>query len=226
VLTITAPHLPFVEPFIPVVNPGKRSAYLDLNQPEQADRLRELAAEADVFAQGYRGGALERRGFGLEELVGRRPGLIYVSVNCYGPVGPWRDRPGWEQLGQSATGIAVGHGGPERPIRLTAQACDYTTGYLAALGTLIALGRRAREGGSYHVRASLCQTGMWIAAAGKRFGPEEGQGLGDIDDLRITTETPFGTLRHLAPVLELSETPPHWARPPVPLGSDSAGWSS
>ena len=92
---------------------------LDLPGPgpsaSDADRLLGLLADADVFIQGFRAGALERRGFGVEELPRRHPGLIYVSVNCYGPVGPWQGRPGWEQLGQTATGLAVGQGGPERP---------------------------------------------------------------------------------------------------------------
>ena len=56
---------------------------------------------------------------------------------------------------------------PERPMLLPAAACDYTTGYLAAYGVLLALARRAREGGSYHVRVSLCQSGMFIHRQGK-----------------------------------------------------------
>ncbi|MBA2448422.1 MAG: CoA transferase, partial [Chloroflexi bacterium] len=159
VLHITAPHLPSVPPYVLATNPGKLSAYLDLDDSDDADRLLGLVADADIFTQGYRVGALDRRGFGVQDLARRRPGLIYVSISCYGPVGPWQDRPGWEQLGQSATGLAMGQGSPERPEHLPAQACDYTTGYFAALGALVALGRRARDGGSYHVRASLCQTG-------------------------------------------------------------------
>src|SRR5205823_6994928 len=136
---------------------GKRSAWLDIAKPDDAARLRELAASSDVFAQGYRGGALDRHGFGPEELAARRPGIVYVTINCYGDVGPWRRRPGWEQMAQSVTGLAAAQGGPDRPALLPAAACDYTTGYLAALGTMIALWRRSRDGGSYHVRASLCQ---------------------------------------------------------------------
>jgi hypothetical protein len=103
-------------------------------------------------------------------------------------------------------------------------ACDFTTGYLAALGTMVALGRRAREGGSYHVRASLCQSGMWFTRLGPTCDPAQASGAGDPAELCVETETPFGRLRHLKPALELSETPPYWARPTVPLGSHQPVW--
>lgn len=224
VLHITAPDLPSVPPYVLATNPGKLSAYLDLDVPDQAAQLHRLVADADIFVQGYRAGALDRRGFGVTELVQRRPGLIYVSINCYGPVGPWRDRPDWEQLGQSATGLAIGQGSHDRPVHLPAQANDYTTGYVAALGVLIALGRRAREGGSYHVRASLCQTGMWLERLGRHCRTEEAVGLGDSFDLFVHSDTPLGRLSQFAPALDLSETPPYWSSPAVPLGTHPAAW--
>jgi crotonobetainyl-CoA:carnitine CoA-transferase CaiB-like acyl-CoA transferase len=107
---------------------------------------------------------------------------------------------------------------------MPAQACDYHTGYFAALGALIALGRRVREGGSYHVRASLCQTGMFLERLGRRCDPAEAVGLGDIADLQAQTDTPLGRLTQFAPALELSETAPHWARPAVPLGTHQPEW--
>ena len=97
-----------------------------------------------------------------------RPGLIYVSINCYGHEGPWVERPGWEQLAQTVTGIAAEQGGASSPRLLPAAATDYNTGYLAALGTMVALARRAREGGSWLVR-SLSQTGMWLKLAALRI---------------------------------------------------------
>jgi crotonobetainyl-CoA:carnitine CoA-transferase CaiB-like acyl-CoA transferase len=224
VLHIASPTLPSVPPYVLATNPGKLSAYLDLDSPDDADQLLSLVSDADLFVQGYRSGALERRGFGVGELTRRHPGLIYVSVSCYGPVGPWQGRPGWEQLGQSATGLAVGQGGPEHPTLLPAQACDYTTGYFTALGALIALGRRAREGGSYHVRASLCQTGMWLERLGQRCDPAAAADLGDLSDLYVHYDTTVGRLSQFRPALELSETPPHWARPAVPLGTHVPVW--
>ena len=69
-----------------------------------------------------------------------------------------------EQVAQSVTGIAHTHGemtGAGQPKLAPAPMCDYLTGYLAAFGAMLALGRRAREGGSYHVQASLCQSAMF-----------------------------------------------------------------
>jgi crotonobetainyl-CoA:carnitine CoA-transferase CaiB-like acyl-CoA transferase len=224
VLHIASPWLPNPDVFVMDTNHGKRSAFLDLDEPDDAQRLRELVEQADVFAQGFRAGALARRGFSPDELVARRPGLIYVSINCYGHTGPWEPRPGWEQLAQTVTGVVAAQGQPDRPARMPVAACDYTTGYLAALGTMVALGRRAREGGSYHVKASLCQSGMWFTRLGANCDPALASGGGDPADLCVETATPFGRLTHLKPALELSETPPHWVRPTVPLGSHQPVW--
>ncbi|HEY4027981.1 MAG TPA: CoA transferase [Candidatus Dormibacteraeota bacterium] len=225
VLLVNSPNLPNVPAFVLDTSHGKRSAFLDLERPEQAARLRELAAGADVFVQGYRSGTLERRGLGPRALAAARPGLVCVTINCYGDAGPWRERPGWEQLAQSATGLAAAQGAPGPPRLMPAAACDYTTGYLAALGTLAALWRRAHEGGSYHVQASLCQTGAWLARLGPICDPDAAVGIGDLTAWMQETDTALGRLRHLSPVAEMAVTPPRWARPSPPLGADPPEWS-
>jgi crotonobetainyl-CoA:carnitine CoA-transferase CaiB-like acyl-CoA transferase len=223
VLRIGSPELPSVPPFVVDTSHGKRSAFLDLRQAKEAERLQALVREADVFTQGYRLGSLDRLGFGVEALQALRPGLIYSSINCYGHEGPWRGRPGWEQLAQAVTGLALEHGG-DRPALLPAAATDYTTGNLSALGILVALARRAVEGGSYHVRVSLSQTGMWIDSLGRSDALGAGIAPEELADMQIQSETPFGRVTHLAPVLRLSETQPHWALPTVPLGTHEASW--
>jgi hypothetical protein len=226
VLYITSPKLPSSDVWVMDTNQGKLSAYLDLDEPSDVDRLRTLASEADVFAQGFRAGALERRGLGPHDLAKLRPGIIYVSINCYGHVGPWVERPGWEQLAQTVSGLATTQGTLDRPQRMPVAACDYTTGYLGALGTLVALGRRAREGGSYHVRASLVQSAMWFQRLGPACDPELASGVGDPSDLTTEADTAWGRLTYPTPCVELSETPPEWPRPPVPLGTHPPSWPS
>jgi crotonobetainyl-CoA:carnitine CoA-transferase CaiB-like acyl-CoA transferase len=226
VLLVNSPALPNVPAFVLDTSHGKRSAFLDLERPEEAARLRQLAAGADVFVQGYRAGTLDRRGLAPAALTAARPGLVFVTINCYGDSGPWRERPGWEQLAQSATGLAAAQGAPGPPRLMPAAACDYTTGYLAALGTLVALWRRAHEGGSYHVRASLCQTGAWVAGMGPVCDPDEATGPGDLTPWMRETETALGRLRHLGPVAEMSATPPRWALPSPPLGADAPEWAA
>ena len=154
---------------------GKRSAFLDLNQPHDQARYRKLAAQSDVVVQSLRPGALEQRGIGYRELVANRAegkGLVYVSVSCYGlESGPWSRFVGYDPLAQAATGVAALEGGPAAPRTVPCTLlADYLTAYLGAFGALAALIRRAREGGSYHVRISLAQTCMWVEDLGLRSG--------------------------------------------------------
>ena len=224
VLLVSSPKLPSIPPFVMDTGHGKRSAFLDLDASSDIETLRGLVRGADVFAQGYRSGAMERRGFGPEEVARLRPGIVYVSINCYGHQGPWRERPGWEQLAQTVTGIAAVQGSPQRPQLIPAAACDYTTGYLAAYGAMLALARRATQGGSWHVRASLCQTAMWLDRLGATCDPTAATGIGDASGLLTQTETPFGRLTHLAPAIRMSETPARWDLPTVPLGTHAPVW--
>jgi hypothetical protein len=225
VLMVTSERLPQIPEHVTDTNHGKRSCFLDLTDAEDAATLRALIAGADVFSQGYRPGALARYGFGPEDLAELRPGIIYVSISCYGADGPFSHRAGWEQLGQTVTGICHDNGA-ERPTLLPAAACDYTTGYLAAYGALLTLARRAREGGSYHVRVSLCQSGMFIYRQGKAAfsDPRTELSAAEVDELRIESQTHDGPLRHLGPILQMSETPGRWDRPTPKLGSSEAAW--
>ncbi len=224
VLHVNGDHMDNVPAFVIDTSHGKRSTSLDLTSVEDCDRLRALVRDADVFTQGYRGDALERRGFGVGDLVAVNPSIIAVTINCYGDVGPWKTRPGWEQLAQSVTGIADAEGDPGRPRLIPAAAADYTTGYLAALGTMAALRRRSIEGGSYRVRASLCQTAMWIGEDGACMEPSESS-MGTDPSWMTTTSTGHGSLEHLLPVAQLSETPAHWELPSPPLGSHDPVWA-
>ncbi len=225
VLRISSPNLPSIPHFVMDTSCGKRSAHLDLTQRGDVERLHQLIRSGDVFVQGYRAGALERLGFGPENVSALRPGIVYASINCYGHVGDWSARPGWEQLAQTVTGISAEQGG-RVPALIPAAPTDYTTGYLAALGTLVALKRRASVGGSYHVRVSLCRTGMWIQTFGRTDEPGAGLSRDWLDSLLMQTDAPFGRVEHLAPVVKLSETPARWARPTVPLGTHAPEWET
>jgi len=203
---------------------GKLSAYLDLDRPEDAERLRSLVRESDVFVQNVRLPSLERRGFGAEAMRALRPGLIYVTINCYGIGGPWAERPGYEPHADAATGIATARDPFDRPCDFIVPVSDYTTGALAALGVLGAVARRRESGGSYHVTVSLARTAMWIQSFGDALDQEPLSEIGSIEEFLVTSETPFGRLRHFRPTVRMTETPTSWARPPVPLGSHPARW--
>ena len=227
VLHVRSPRLPSIEPFVIDTNPGKRSCFLDLDRERDAGQLRALVPDAHVFSQGYRPGALARRGFAPHELAQMRPGIIAVSIDCYGHEGPFAARLGWEQLAQTVTGMAHEHAGDEHPALVPAAINDYTTGYLGALGVMRALARRTTEGGSWHVRVSLARTSMWIMSL-PRTDPDARPGGFDAASIApwiIEMETAWGPLTRLGPIARMSETPPRWDLPPVPLGSDPAAWS-
>ena len=226
VLHVRSPKLPSIEPFVIDTNPGKRSCFLDLDREQDAEQLRALVRDAHVFSQGYRPGALARRGFAPEELAQMRPGIIAVSIDCYGHEGPFVGRPGWEQLAQTVTGMALEHAGDEHPALVPAAINDYTTGYLGALGVMRALARRTTEGGSWHVRVSLARTSMWIMSL-PRTDPDARPGGFDAASIApwiIEMDTAWGPLTRLGPIARMSETPPQWALPPAPLGSDPPSW--
>ncbi|RFU46380.1 CoA transferase [Paraburkholderia sp. DHOC27] len=229
VLMINGPHLPNIAPLVIDNGRGKRSATLDLRDDAGRERLRELVAGTDVFLQAYRPGALAARGFGPEALAQIRPGIVYVSVSAYGHMGPWAQRRGFDSLVQSASGIAWTESQAAQndgPKHLPCQALDHATGYLAAFGAMVALARRATEGGSWHVRVSLAQTGRWLQSMGQIENGWRAPEVtyADVQDCLESVVSPFGVIRGTSPAERMSETPPFYGRPPVPIGTDSAEW--
>jgi crotonobetainyl-CoA:carnitine CoA-transferase CaiB-like acyl-CoA transferase len=229
VLMINGPHLPNIAPLVIDNGRGKRSALADLRDAAGREVLRGLAADADVFLQAYRPGALAARGFGPEELARVRPGIVYVSVSAYGHGGPWARRRGFDSLVQSASGIAFTErqaAGWNEPKHLPCQALDHATGYLAAFGAMAALARRATEGGSWHVRVSLAQTGRWLQSFGQI--PEGWKApdvtLEDVRDCLATVESEFGRVVGVQPAEALDETPAYFALPPTRVGAHQAKW--
>jgi len=234
VLKITGAHLPNIGYQEYDTGHGKLSAHLDLREPKDVEILRGLVRETDVFSQGYRPGTLGTRGFSPEMLAKLRPGIVFVSLCAFGHVGPWASRRGFDTVVQTVSGITSRQGdlfpgSAPGPQFYPVSAIDYLTGYLMAFGAMAALARRAREGGSWLVRISLAQTGRWLVGRGqvpeaelkdveKEFTSSE------LERWSITSETPVGRLRHLGPVVRLSETPPRWARPSVPLGYNEPVW--
>ncbi len=234
VLKITAAHLPSIGYQEYDTGHGKLSAQLDLRERDELATLRGLIRETDVFSQGYRPGTLGTRGLSPEELAEVRPGIVYVSLSAFSHVGPWASRRGFDTVVQTVSGITSRQGelfpGAEAgPQFYPVSAIDYLTGYLMAFGALVALARRVREGGSWLVRISLAQTGRWLVGQGQipdaelkdlpqEFTPDE------LKAWSISSDTPMGQLHHLGPVVRLSETPPKWERPSVPLGYSNPVW--
>ena len=206
---------------------GKRMTWLDLNEPQQHEALLELAREADVFVQSYRAARLGRRGLGPRSLGRIRPGIVYVSVNCYGHHGPWREYAGYDGNAMAATGIAHLHGSEPTP-GIAVAMNDYATAYWGAYGAATALRRRAVEGGSWHVKVSLTQSAMWFLRLPRLQNGSNGRSAEEVEQTAerylVAEDTPYGTLRQLPPALGLDRTPPRWQRgTPLP-GSSEPVW--
>jgi crotonobetainyl-CoA:carnitine CoA-transferase CaiB-like acyl-CoA transferase len=229
VLNITAAHLPAMEALVIDTNRGKLSAQLDLRDGASRDTLSGLLRKADIFIQGYRPGAIAQYGFDSQEAARLRPGIVYVSLCAYGHQGPWATRRGFDSLVQNANGLNVAEAeaaDSDKPRPLPTQALDHATGTLMAFGAMIALHRRATEGGSWHVRCSLAQTGQWFRHLGRIEGglacpdPE----IEDVRDRLEESPSGYGRLTAVKPSAALSETPPRWIWPSVPLGTHPAAW--
>lgn len=224
VLRIGAPQLPTITAFEIDTGTGKRSTSLDLDDAEDRSRFDALLDEADVLVWGFRRGSRERHGFDPDAVAHDRPGLVTVGLNAYGPDGPWADRRGWEQLAQSAAGIAVVQGTPDAPALIPAAATDYTTGYLAAAGVLAALTDHPATGA--HVEVSLVQTAQWLLAVGTDLDPAAASG---IPAAAITARleedaSPFGRVRRLPFPLAVDGMALGWNRPAEPVGHSDPIW--
>ncbi len=227
VLKISAAHLPDSGLVELDTGIGKRSARLDLRS--ESEVLRSLMRDADVFVQSYRPGTLGARGFSPEAVAAMRPGIVYASLSAWGDTGPWRERRGFDSIVQAVSGIAHAHGDSAKPRLLPVSAIDYVSGYLMAFGVCVALARRARIGGSWLVRVALARVGKWIVDQGSvptYAGIPEELPRAELERLMAEMDAPDGRIRYLKPILELSETPPFFARPPVPLGYHRASWTS
>jgi len=234
VLKITGAHLPNIGYQEYDTGHGKLSTHLDLREQKDLEILRGLVRETDVFSQGYRPGTLGNRGLSPETLAKLRPGIVFVSLCAFGHVGPWASRRGFDTVVQTVSGITSRQGelfpgAAPGPQFYPVSAIDYLTGYLMAFGAIVALARRVREGGSWLVRISLAQTGRWLVGRGQvpetelKDVPKEFTSV-ELERWSMTSDTPVGRLRHLGPVVRLSETPPRWARPSVPLGYNEPVW--
>jgi crotonobetainyl-CoA:carnitine CoA-transferase CaiB-like acyl-CoA transferase len=163
------------------VNRGKRSIMLDLKSDAGRDIFWQLVDSADVVAQNYRAGKLEKLGLGYEQVRHRKPDIIYASLNAYGHLGPWAGRPGHEQFAQATTGMQRRFGGDGQPTLQPNPVNDYGTGFMGAYAVALALLHRQRTGEGQHVDSALAYTAMTLQSPymqryeGKRWDEPRGQ---------------------------------------------------
>jgi crotonobetainyl-CoA:carnitine CoA-transferase CaiB-like acyl-CoA transferase len=146
-------------------NRNKRNIALDLKSAKGKEIALRLIDSADVVAENFRPGVMDKFGFGCDVLRARKPALIYASASGYGPDGPYAERPGQDLLAQALFGLMVITGQPEtgpRPIGVSV--VDHHGAALFAMGILAALVRRERTGKGCRVDASLLQAALDLQA--------------------------------------------------------------
>ncbi|MGH6779212.1 MAG: CoA transferase [Bradyrhizobium sp.] len=229
VMLLSGPGLPAI-PWLTIdTGRGKLASFVELKSEEGRKTLRDLVAETDIFAQGYRPRAIAALGFSPDDVARISPGIVYVSLSAYGHAGPWAERRGFDSLVQTATGFNHAEGqaaGVDGPKELPAQMLDHASGYLMAFAAMMARARQSREGGSWLVRVSLAQTGRWLWSLGRLAGGLKTADL-DADDITPFIEqlpSGFGPLSSVSHAAKLSRTPAFWARPAMPLGSHPPEW--
>ena len=176
---------------------GKHTLDLNLRNPRDRTTFETLLESADVIIDGYRPGSLARLGYSPLELLSltrhRNRGIVYVAEDCFGHVGDWADRPGWQQISDCVTGVAWAQGrdgmGLDEPVVPPFPMSDYGTGTMGAIAALTGLFFRAKYGGSYIGKVSLVQFDIFLLQLGL-YPPEV------IERMKKEHDRDFFELRH------------------------------
>lgn len=145
------------------LNSGKRSVGIDMRQPEGRELLRRLVAGADVLIENFRPGRMETWGMSYKDLSASNPGLVMTRVSGFGQTGPYRERPGFGTVAETASGYAFLNGWPHTPPTAPPFGfADSIAGIAAAFGTTMALFQRGATGAGAEVDVALYEPLMFI----------------------------------------------------------------
>src|SRR5258708_14822167 len=189
-----------------------RSLALNLKSADAVAILRRLVERADVLVENFRPDVKQRLGIDYETLKGVNPRLIYASISGFGQDGPYRDRPGVDQIAQGLSGLMSVTGEPGRgPMRAGIAVADMSAGLFAALGGLVALYEREASGLGQWVQTSLLQSLVFMLdfqAARFLMNGEVPKQVGN----NHPTGSPTGTFRTRDGYINIAPTPPMWKK--------------
>lgn len=152
------------------VNRGKRSIALDLRAPAGREVALDLGATADVVIENFRPGVVDRLGVGYEAMRARNERLVYCSISGFGARGPYRDRPGYDTVGQAMSGLLSLLTDLDHPRVMGISLADHLTGLQASHGVLAALVGRGATGRGRRIETSLLRaTTSFLAENAARF---------------------------------------------------------
>ena len=145
------------------VHRNKRGITLNLKSPEGVGILKKMAAQADVLVENYRPDVKDRLGIGYKAMAEINPRLIYGSISGYGEEGPYRMRPGFDQIAQGMGGLMSITGLPgQGPVRVGIPIADLCAGIFCAYGIAMALIEREKSGKGQWVKSSLLQAQLFM----------------------------------------------------------------
>ena len=147
--------------YFPMYARGKRSVALDMKSPAGKEAARRLVREADVLIENFRPGAMDKLGFGYDDLKSDNPGLIYCSEKGF-LEGPYGHRTALDEVAQMMGGLAYMTGPPGRPLRAGASVIDVTGGMFGAIAVLAALEQRHRTGKGQLVKSALFESTAFL----------------------------------------------------------------
>lgn len=146
-------------------NRNKRSMTLDPTAPGGADVVRKLIEASDVLVHNLPERIEAKFGIDYNSAKAIRDDVVHVSVTAYGREGPYRDRLGFDAVGQVMSGAVYRSGWPDQPVRTIVPYVDFLTGMAAANGALAALFHRQATGEGQKVEASLLNTALLTTSA-------------------------------------------------------------
>jgi crotonobetainyl-CoA:carnitine CoA-transferase CaiB-like acyl-CoA transferase len=142
---------------------NKRGITLNLKEPEGIEAFKRLVQKADVIVENFRPDVKTRLKIDYETLKPINPRLIYASISGFGQTGPYRERPGFDQIAQGMGGLMSITGKPgEGPMRVGIPVADLTAGIFCAFGILVALFEREQSGEGQQVETSLLQAQIFM----------------------------------------------------------------
>jgi len=138
------------------VNRGKESIALDLKAEGDRKIFEALLARADILIENYRGGTMEKLGYGYEQIKDKNPKLIYCGVSGFGHTGPYANRPAYDMVVQAMGGVMSLTGHPDSPpTRVGTSTGDLSAGLFATIGVIAALYDRKNTGRGQKVDISM-----------------------------------------------------------------------
>lgn len=138
------------------LNRNKKSLTLDLKKPEAKETFWQLVKTADIVIENYKPGTMEKLGLSYEKAKAVNPKIIYASISGFGQYGPYKDRPGYDIIGQAMGGLMSVSGWPDSPPTRSGTAMgDILGGLNCCIGILAALKSRDNTGVGQHVDVSL-----------------------------------------------------------------------